>query len=406
MSSSPASGSVTRVFAVLALASATFILGRISAPLQKSEAPPPKVSVPPAPAAPSAPAAGADTPSSSEPQLLSEGQVHSWKERVDQMTPSVERDEERQRMIVAWAKVNPLAALEYAQKNLKQDSQAQALSGVFAAWAKKDPNAAWNWVLTNAPGEPQHLRSVLSEIGKNEPATAQRFAASYAAQHPEQASDVYLCVLDGVIHGGKYEDAKTLVAQANMPNEEQKNNLFNFLAGQWARYQPEKASSWVLELPPGPIRDQALDAVGQAWSDVDPVRAADFAVSLPPGSVRQTALKQAISKWTMDDPAQASKWILQFDAHEDFDQAVMSLATAPNLMYRNVNLALSWAGTIQNEKLRNDTTTAIVTNWYPNDPAGAMNYIQTSPDLTPKARLDLMQAVSPTPQAPPLLRSR
>jgi hypothetical protein len=186
-----------------------------------------------------------------------------------------------------------------------------------------------------------------------------------------------------------------MIAKANVPNDEQRNILLNFLAGEWARYQPESAVKWALTLPEGAVRDQALDAVGQAWSDSDPAHAAEFAVQLPPGSARQTALRQAISKWALDDPIRAGEWVLQYNAHGDFDQAVAAIATSSDVMNHNVNLALGWAGTIQEESLRRKSTIAIVSTWYSNDPVSSMNYIKNSNDLSPELRQDILKAVSP-----------
>jgi len=77
--------------------------------------------------------------------------------------------------------------------------------------------------------------------------------------------------------------------------------LFNFVAGQWARFAPAQAAVWVQGLPEGPLRNHALIGLGESWSDVDPAGAAAFAAQLPPGELRQLTLQQAISKWAADN---------------------------------------------------------------------------------------------------------
>jgi hypothetical protein len=328
---------------------------------------------------------------------MSAAAVGAWRQKIERGVASPARDEEQLRMLSAWALVDPLAAHAYAGKLMNRDTRAQAFTAVFTSWTKQDPAAAWAWVQKNEPDEHSHIRAVLVETARNNPALVQRFAADLVARHPEAASEIYIYALDGAMHDGNYEGAKAIAANAKTPNEEQKNSLLNYVAGQWARYQPEAAAPWVLALPAGPVRDQAMDSLGQAWSDIDPIRAADFAVKLPAGPERQTALRQAISKWTMDDPAQASKWVLQFDAHQDFDQAVAAIATSNNLITRDINLALSWAGTIQDPAIRRDSTTTVVGNWYAQNPAAALNYIKTSPDLTMETRKDLLAKIVPLP---------
>lgn len=344
----------------------------------------------------SSPAKDETTIKSEPPSIaLSDAQVQAWRSKIDLLAPSPRRDEDTLAMLAAWAQVDPLAARAYAAKLPGRDAQAQAFNVVFTGWARKDAAAAWAWVQMNEPEEHSHVRAVLVETARINPTLSQSFAAGIVAKHPENAAEIYLYALDGVMHDGNYEAAKAMVAQADVPDQEQKNSLLNFVAGQWARYQPEQAAPWVLNLPAGPVRDQAMDALSQAWSDIDPVRAADFAVKLPPGPVRQTALRQAISKWTMDDPVLASKWVLQFDAHQDFDQAVASIATSNELINRNITLALGWADTIQDQSLRRESTTTVVSNWYAQNPAAALNYIKTSPDLPGDMRNDLLDKIVP-----------
>jgi len=376
-------------FGVLAFIS--FYAGRVTAPAREfaQASPAAKALKAPAEKANESPTVALDAK-----VPLSDSEIKAWKQRLDGVAASAARDEDRLRMVAAWAQVDPLSALAYARSSFSHDALSQAMTAVFTNWAKKDPQGAWNWVLANEPGAHSDLRSVLAETGRNNPGLAGQFAAEFATAHPEASAEVYFAALDGVFHTGNFETAKTLIAQAKMPNEEQKNSLINLLAGQWARYQPENAAAWVLQLPAGPVRDQALDAVGQAWSDIDPIKAADFAVNLPPGPDRQTALRQAISKWTLDDPAQASKWVLQFDAHEDFDQAVASIATSYNVMNRNTNLALNWAATIQNPALRTQSVTSIVSTWYVNDAPAALNYIKNSPDVSAESRKALLKVVA------------
>jgi len=313
--------------------------------------------------------------------------------RLSRTRPSAAWDEERLHLLAAWARRQPEAALDFARRNLLHDRQAQALTSIFEAWAEKNPAAAWDWVMTRENGDAGHLRTVLTAVAKNDPGTAERYAADYARQNPDLASNAYLAVLDGVMFTGNFEGAERVVAGAKVPDEEQRNLLLNFLGGQWASYQPEDASKWALTLPAGAVRDQVLDAVGQAWSDSDPVGAADFAASLPAGPVRQKALVQAISKWTLDDPLQASQWVIQYDAHQDFDQAAAAIATSADVMNRNVGLALKWADTIQQDGLRNQTTIAVLSTWYANDPASAISYIKTSPDLGATDRQAIAKAI-------------
>lgn len=364
-----------------------FFLGRLS--VQHSSAPAVASGAPPMVAARASSSAIPDI-RAAPPTAAS---VDEWRRKLDLTPPSPAQEKDRLQLLAAWARVAPADALDYVRKTSPLDRQPEAITTIFEAWAQHDPKAAWDWVVTRENGEAGRLHTVLSEVAKNDSKLAESFAQVYAAQHPDLASNAYFSVVDGVVFKGGYAAAQAIVANASVPNDEQRSLLVNYLAGDWARYQPDAAAQWVLHLPDGPTRTQALNAVTQAWSDANPAQAAAFAVNLPAGAERRAALEQAVSKWTMVDPVQAGEWVLKNNANGDFDQAVAAIATSSELMNHKVSLALDWAGTIQQPELRMRSTTAIVTTWYSADPASALKYINTSPDLSPNQRDQLLHAL-------------
>ena len=53
-------------------------------------------------------------------------------------------------LLTAWAKLNPLAAMDYASKNIKNPFAGQT---ILAAWAGYDPNSAISWAKANHKGD-------------------------------------------------------------------------------------------------------------------------------------------------------------------------------------------------------------------------------------------------------------
>lgn len=312
-------------------------------------------------------------------------------EAVARPAGSFAAEEERQRLIEQWAETDPRAAIDFVRTKLRGDRQAQAMAAVLAIWGKNQPDAAWSWVSAELPTATHHFDTLLEVFGRKSTETAARYAAQFAAEHPEAALEVHLAALLGVTHRGDFAGARALVDWNSTLTPEVRANLNNFIAGQWARFAPEEAVTWVLSLPPGPQRDQALIGLGESWSEVDPAKATAFAMDLPGGPTRALAMRQAIGKWVMTDPVAARAWVIKTDVHEDFDQAVGSIATDVNLVNREPGRALKWAETIFDETLRMQSVGAILFNWYPRDPAAATAYIESSPDLTPAQRQQLLQ---------------
>ena len=127
-------------------------------------------------------------------------------------------------------------------------------------------------------------------------------------------------------------------------------------------------------------------------------RRGEFCRPAPGGPSRQTALQQAIASWSLTDPPAAATWINQFKPNEDFDQAVVSMATMPSLMKDNVEVSLNWANSIFNESLRTATVSQIISQWNLRDSAAALNYVQTTPDLSPDARGQLLHQLQTNEQ--------
>ena len=311
--------------------------------------------------------------------------------RLDGERPSEHREDERLRMIERWAAVDPVAALDYARTNLEGDRRAQALTAVFTTWARHTPRAAWSWVTTHVPGEMPHLDEVIGEIGRSSPSLAAELASSWAQGHPSSGQELYLAALQGMAYSGKFAEASRVIGTVVVRDGEDRIGLVTFLAGQWARYQPAQAADWVKQLPEGATRDHAMMSLSVAWADADPEAAAQFAIGLPAGATRESALQQVVSKWLTVDPGQARNWVIDEGVHDDFDQAVTSIATQPQLMATQPALALQWAGNIIDDSVRFRCLSTVLSNLYARNPASALNYIRSSQDLTPDQRAEFLR---------------
>lgn len=300
-------------------------------------------------------------------------------------------EDERQRLIEKWAAADPRAAIEFVRTKMKGDRQAQALASVLAIWGEKNPAEAWGWVKAELPTATHHFDTLLEVFGKNSTALAGRYAAEFANAHPEAALEVHLAALLGVTHRGDFTGARTLVDSNPHLAPDVRANLNNFIAAQWARFAPEEAAAWVMSLPAGPARDQALIGLGESWSEIAPAQAAAFAVALPSGPTRTLAMRQAVSKWVMTDSEAARAWVITNERHDDFDQAITSIATDSNLVNRAPTRALQWASTIFDDRLRSESIGVILHNWYTNNPTAATAYLQSSPHFTSEQRADLLQ---------------
>lgn len=303
--------------------------------------------------------------------------------------PSAATQDEQQHLLEALAAVDPQAAMTQAQQ-LKGDRQAQAVSAVLAVWGEKDPQGAWGWVESTHPENIYQYDQLLDVFGRNNPETAARYATSLAGTHPDLTQEVYLSALMGITHAGGYDTARQLVESANISTED-RAALMNYVAGAWASYEPQAATQWVMRQS-SELQSSALVGLGESWSNVDPQAAANFASKLN-GPQRQLLLQQSISKWLMDDPAAASNWLSAAENHQDYDQAIRSVATLPNLIRDNAQTALSWSERIYDGNLRMSTLQQILGEMKQKDPVGAASYARSASNLTTAQRTQLLNSL-------------
>jgi hypothetical protein len=304
--------------------------------------------------------------------------------------PSAATADEHQKLLEALAAVDPQAAMEQAQA-LKGDRQAQAVSAVLAIWGEKDPQAAWGWVESTKPDNIYQFDQLLEVFGKNNPETAAKYASSLAATRPSLTQEVYLSALMGITHAGGYDTARQLVESANITSAD-RAALMNYVAGAWATYEPQAAMQWVMSQS-GDLQSSALVGLGESWSNVDPQAAANFAAKLNGSPVRQLLLQQSISKWLMDDPSAATNWLASAENHQDYDQAIQSLATLPNLVRDHADTALSWSERIYDTNLRMTALQQILGEMKVKDPIAAAAYVRSAPNLSASQRGQLLSSL-------------
>jgi hypothetical protein len=143
-------------------------------------------------------------------------------------------------------------------------------------------------------------------------------------------------------------------------------------------------------------QSSALIGLGESWSNVDPQAAANFAARLTGSPQRQLLLQQSLSKWLMEDSTAATNWLASAENHQDYDQAIHTLSTLPNLVRDQSSTALSWSERIYDSNLRMTAVQQILGEMKVKDPMGAAAYARTAPNLTQMQRTQLLNGLVKT----------
>ncbi len=159
-------------------------------------------------------------------------------------------------------------ALSVASPTLRD----QYLGEVLATWSRSDWDGALNW-----------------------------------AQQLPDGSDKQLALIHLSYHWSQIDPEGALTYAAGLSTCS--GQLLSTLASQWAAADPEAAASWIVNLPPGTLRDSILPGVISIWAEHSPADAAAFLLTLPPGNDIDQALVSVVSSWSRTDPQATVAWM-------------------------------------------------------------------------------------------------
>lgn len=159
---------------------------------------------------------------------------------------------------VGWAEAIPVGA-----------ARDEAMSGALAGWARKDPQAAFQYLQSREAKNPSAAESLFEEWATNSPDAAAKQAAQIADSGLRERA------LVGAVNG-------------------------------WLNNgDPQAVEQWVDALPPSRARDAASGAIVDSLSTDEPQSAWDRALTIKDPQVRQEAVLSAFSGLAQSDPNSA-----------------------------------------------------------------------------------------------------
>src|SRR5262249_54808727 len=122
--------------------------------------------------------------------------------------------------------------------------------------------------------------------------------------------------------------------------------------------------------------------------------AAEYAGTLPEGEERSFAMSAALRNWAASDAVEAATWMTRFEASKHFDMGAAVIASHPDAI-KQPYVALGWAHSIENERLRARVLASVVKEWSATDPVAARKYAESSSDIRAEDRELVMSAFEP-----------
>jgi hypothetical protein len=145
-------------------------------------------------------------------------------------------------------------------------------------------------------------------------------------------------------------------------------------------------------------RESAFQGLVSGWAESNPAGLASYAMHLAPGEDRSRALGQAMPDWVARDPLGASQWMVgNFIPSPDLDGSVAAVASLPNLVSRQPEIAVGWAENITDPVLRASTLRAVVQQWAGRDQGAASIFIASLTGLPAEDRQALLEGLDAPP---------
>ena len=304
-------------------------------------------------------------------------------------------------MLEKLAAANPDQAMKLAgaESNLKlHESLVQA---ALHGWARTSPSNAANWALTlpDSNDRERALSTVFAGAVASNPDAAVDFGKSLiqplVSQDPAEAAEYGNSLIDALCGAGNFAAAAKMAGS----DKDISSGWMAEAYSKWAEFQPDQAAQAAAALDDPELRKQALHGIVGGWAEVNPEALVQFVTQLPADSENASLLSQSLQRWAKVDPASASAWINKNDSGPAMDEGVASVATMDSL---KPEVAISWAESVVDPKLRSETTVTVLRNWLTTDLPAAKHYFDTTKNLLPEDREEVagvIAALSPaTPQ--------
>lgn len=285
--------------------------------------------------------------------------------------------EERILIISAWAKRDPIAAVEYL-KEFDQGDQMQ-----FAAmetWASNDPDAALAWARENHEGKGANdwLVGVIKGIATTDPMRAGQLIqeVSGARNSGERWRAMEATMPFAMAQGPEY--VRTWIEGLEVGDLKSRGAMW--VAEKLARENPSEAAQWISSLDTKEARREASEIVAARLAREDMAGAQSWVKSLPEDT-RTEAAEGVVAVMAQEDPRAAVAWLENLGDNPDYDGAWVDLVERG--FKADPGVALVGALRLSDEGWREQYTGKYLSRWMKDDQSAAAQWVSEYTEYLP-----------------------
>lgn len=285
--------------------------------------------------------------------------------------------EERLLIISAWAKRDPLAAVNYLAEN---DTDDRMQFAAMATWASDDPDAAEAWARENHEGngandwmvgvikglagtDPMRAGALIDDISESPRSRERQHALESVLPYVmEQGNGFARMWVEGLEDGGL------------------QSNGAEWMARRMANEDPRAAAAWIDSLGTKEARREASEQVASRFAREDLAGAQSWVKSLPEDT-RTEAAEGVVSVMAQDDPRAAVAWLENLGDNPDYDGAWVDLVERG--FRKEPAVALVGALRLSDESWRERYTGNYLARWMKTDKAAATQWVTDYTEYLP-----------------------
>lgn len=285
-------------------------------------------------------------------------------------------------LLHAWAKSDPLSALDYAEKNTGSPYARQT---ILASWANENPDAALQWAESHHDGKGANpwLIGIIRGVAKTDPARATEIMSTLP--YSRERGDALATIIPHIAQQGQ---EKALAWLNSISDERLRGGATSYLAKSLAEKDPEATARWAIAIANADERQRAIGEVADTWADNDVVSAVAWTETLH-GADKTRAASQLIGEYTREAPEQASRWLDSLAGKDGYDNVARGFIW--NTARDNPALALSKVPTLGDAQSQPRYYSRILSNWHQNDATAAAAWMDAnniSDDIRNRATQD------------------
>jgi hypothetical protein len=272
-------------------------------------------------------------------------------------------------LLSAWAKADPMAALEYAQEKTQG---AFASTTILATWATTDPDAALRWAEANHEGEGPnpYLIGIIRGLAETDPARATSLLGSMPFS--DLRGEALAQLSPHILQQGP-EAARNWIM--GIQDERLQNGAMMRMAEPMAEVDPKGTAEWLMQHP-GEAANRRMDDVYQAWAEKNQTAALASMSALPEGETRTNALRGVVNQAASTNPQSGLALMDKYPA-DVTDNVVRDFVRSS--FDSDPAIAINAISRMADENGRNRTYEQLLVSWLEREPAKAQTWMSANP---------------------------